>query len=116
MLRYVVAMLCGVSLTSSVYMAGFSPQARGGNADECQDCVPVEAKATPVAFDMTGKTDMKNTKCIVMADDVGTSKVMVEYKGNVYHCCCGDCVATFNKDPEKYVKAFDADKAKFGVK
>jgi len=115
MLKYIVAMMCGVSLSGSVYMAGFSPQARGLD-DECCVVEPTEVKTTPVAIDMTGKTDMKNTKCIVLGDDVGTSKNMVEYQGKVYHICCDSCIATFNKDPEKYVKALEADPAKFGLK
>ena len=110
MLKYIVASLCGVSLTSSVYLAGWSKQA--ANPDECEYCV-VDTKT--VAIDMTGKTDMKNTKCVVMVDDVGDSKNLVEYMGKVYHICCDSCIATFNKDPEKYVKALEAEPEKFGL-
>ena len=119
MMNYVVATLCGISLSGSVYLAGFSPQAHGiahGVAEECCVMEPGDGKTTAVGFDMTGKTDVKNTKCIVMSqDDVGTSKNLVEFKGNVYHICCDSCVATFNKDPEKYVKALEADPEKFGL-
>ena len=116
MLKYVVAMLCGVSLSGSVYMAGWSPQARGVG-EECEYCATEVADPKPLALgiDMTGKVDVKNTKCIVMEDSIGSSKNYVEYKGSVYRICCSDCVATFNKNPEKYVKALESEPLKFGV-
>jgi hypothetical protein len=61
--------------------------------------------------------DMKNTKCLISGEAIGSmgEGEAVAYKGKVYHFCCSDCVKTFNKDPEKYVKAFDADRAKWGA-
>jgi YHS domain-containing protein len=123
-----------MSLAASVYMAGWGSvpsgsAARVAGADaECEFCAPVStgapAEASVALLDAVStapaaqksSVDMKNTKCIVMADDIGTSTHTVEYKGKTYHTCCPECIATFNKDPEKYVKAFDLDPAKFGVK
>ena len=66
-----------------------------------------------------GYVDMKNTKCLVLAEEIGGAMgpgEIVTYEGKAYHVCCGSCVAEFKKDPEKYVMAFNADPAKFGVK
>ncbi len=42
-----------------------------------------------------------NTKCPITGDDID-SKVTTVYNGKTYAFCCGDCVKSFNKDPEKY--------------
>jgi|GEM_PF-652209 len=59
--------------------------------------------------------DVGNTKCLLMPDDNVDATKFVVYQGKKYHFCCGGCVKKFNKDPEKYVKAFEADPAKYGV-
>ena len=117
MFKFVVAGLCGISLTGIVYMAGWGAKPpMDGTCDDC-GAEQVVAVSKDVGFKVpAGKTDMKNTKCIVEIEDVGDSKDFVTYKDEVYHICCTSCVADFNKDPEKYVKAFVADPAKFGVK
>jgi YHS domain-containing protein len=78
-----------------------------------QDAKVVLADASTTA--PAAKVDVKNTKCLVMSDDDVDEKKTVEYKGKVYHFCCGKCVKAFNKDPEKYVKAFEKDPAAYGV-
>ncbi len=59
--------------------------------------------------------DAGNTKCLVMPDDEA-GDVFVIYKNVKYHLCCKSCVKAFNKNPEKYVKKFEEDPAKFGAK
>lgn len=72
--------------------------------------------ATPSATAPASKAaDAKNTQCVVMPEDPVGSK-SVEYKGVSYKLCCEGCIESFNKDPEKYVKAFNANPAKYGVK
>ena len=116
MLKYVVAMLCGVSLSGSVYMAGWGsnkmPHLEAGEV--CTDCCSPSSEST-ASIDMN-LIDVKNTKCVVMGDDLGDSKQTVSYKGKSYHICCSDCVKDFNKEPEKYVKALEANPTKFGLK
>jgi YHS domain-containing protein len=101
--------------------------ADGPAADEvgvgCPGCKSTESEKTVVTADAAAtapaaeKVDVKNTKCLVMkGDDVEDSKETVEYQGKVYHLCCSKCAKKFNKDPEKYVKAFEADPAAYGVK
>lgn len=60
--------------------------------------------------------DAGNTKCLMMPDDDVTDGVTATYKGVTYHFCCKQCIKAFNKDPEKAVKAFEADPAKYGAK
>lgn len=60
--------------------------------------------------------DMKNTMCIVQKEPIGTSTLTVDFQGKAYHICCGDCVAEFKKDPEKFVKALEAKPLDFGIK
>ena len=117
MLKYLVAMLCGISLSGSVYLAGWGsqkPAASIGTEDRRGSAPTVQAIAA--AADPSGKIDVKNTKCVVTGEDVGASTATVEYQGKVYHLCCSDCVADFNKAPEKYVNALEANPGKFGVR
>jgi YHS domain-containing protein len=60
--------------------------------------------------------DVANTVCPVSGDKVATSKLVEVYDGKVYHLCCADCPADFEKDPAKFVKAIAADPAKYGIK
>jgi hypothetical protein len=77
---------------------------------------PEQAAATAPATKPASKAvDAKNTKCVVMpSDSVGDTTI--EYKDVVYHLCCENCITNFNNDPDKFVKAFNEDPAKFGVK
>ncbi len=115
MLKYAVAMLCGLSLTGNVYMAGWGTAKMCSTGEDADCCTPPSRAQMMEVSAMSGE-DMKNTKCIVMGEDVGASKDFVSYKGKSYHICCSSCVETFNKDPEKYVKALVAEPAKFGIK
>jgi YHS domain-containing protein len=117
MLKYLVAMLCGVSLSGSVYMAGWGSAAQVQVGAMCDDgsCCDPAAEVMADSTDLAGKVDVKNTRCIVTGEDIGTSKGTVEYQGKLYHICCSDCTKDFNKEPEKYVKALEKDPGKFGV-
>jgi YHS domain-containing protein len=111
MLKFVVATLCGISLSYSVYQAGWGMHGHDSHGAPATKHV---AKTIPA-----GVVDMKNTKCLVLdmaMGDVGKGDLLfVTYQGKAYHICCEDCESIFNKEPEKYVKAFEADPAKFGV-
>ena len=125
MVKYLLAALAGVAIAGAGYLV-VTHHCPGGlfgvKHEEEADCCSTDG-TTPVSMVMadTGPAstkaagiDMKNTKCIVMGEDISTRTV--EYQGKVYHICCAECIETFKKDPEKYVKAFEADPAKFGVK
>ena len=119
MLRYIVVALCGLSLSGSVYMAGWGYNHTGmdmANGTCCE--TPASAKeASPAAITLPESvTDVKNTMCIVKKEDIEGSTLFVTYKEKAYRICCSSCVAEFKADPEKFVKALEADPAKFGVK
>ena len=42
-----------------------------------------------------------NAKCPITGEDVDP-KITTVYDGKTYAFCCGDCVASFKKDPAKY--------------
>ncbi len=123
MLRYAVAAMCGISLSGSVYMAGWGSSGRHGGSgqiyaagDDC--CTPASASelaGISAKIDAAGLQDVGNTKCIVMPEDPVSDKTFV-HLGKVYHICCPACEEAFKKEPDKYLKALAADPAKFGVK
>ena len=45
----------------------------------------------------------EQTICPVMKGPIN-KEIFAEYKGKMVYFCCADCKATFEKDPEKYVK------------
>jgi YHS domain-containing protein len=45
-----------------------------------------------------------NQFCPINTDEKVDPKVTTVYKGKVIGFCCADCIETFNKDPEKYMK------------
>ncbi len=51
-----------------------------------------------------------NAKCPVSGDDVD-KEVTETYKGRTIAFCCKDCVKDFKKDPDKFVKKLDEEKA-----
>ena len=58
--------------------------------------------------------DQMNPFCIVLAGENVTDQTVI-YQGKRYHVCCTDCAAAFNKNPEKYVQAFNANPAAYGI-
>jgi len=48
-------------------------------------------------------------ECIVSG---GLGTIAVTYQGQAYYVCCSGCRAEFNENPEKYIKEFQAKKAK----
>ncbi len=115
MIKYALAAITGVALTGNVYMAGWGAHPMESGMDN--DCCAVAPDAAPAVAPIPASLmDMKNSKCIVMDQDIGASQRWVEYQGKAYHICCGDCIAEFNKDPQKFVKALEAKPEAFGIK
>ncbi|MEI8011986.1 MAG: YHS domain-containing protein [Candidatus Omnitrophota bacterium] len=56
-------------------------------------------------------TDAGNQVCPVSGRKIevvaGMEPATYEYKGKVYHLCCGGCISTFEAEPEKYSKIAD---------
>ena len=94
----VIGIFCGVVIGSAGFVAG--------TWADSSAAAPATAPAA---------VDVKNTKCLDTLDDTKDGPTVV-YEGKIYHFCCDDCVVKFKKDPEKYVKALNADPGKYGVK
>jgi YHS domain-containing protein len=47
------------------------------------------------------------TTCPVMGGAID-KKIYVDYKGQRVYFCCSDCLATFKKDPETYIKKLES--------
>jgi YHS domain-containing protein len=51
--------------------------------------------------------------CVVLGNKLGEEATDYVYKGRLVRFCCKDCIATFEKDPAKYLAKLDeATKAK----
>jgi YHS domain-containing protein len=52
--------------------------------------------------------------CVVLGNKLGEHGDAVDhvYKGRLVRFCCAGCIATFEKDPQKYLGKIDAAKAK----
>ena len=48
--------------------------------------------------------------CVVSGEKLGGmgEPVVHNYKNRIVKFCCGNCVATFEKDPDKYLAMIDA--------
>jgi YHS domain-containing protein len=118
MRKLLLVALLGVGFASLAYAAGIAKDVcpMGADCSMMSAAKPVAATAPSTAPSTApaAKIDVGNTKCIVRGEDAGSDTV--EYQGKLYHICCSSCVGAFNKNPEKYVKALEADPAKFGVK
>jgi hypothetical protein len=66
----------------------------------------VGATKKGVPFASSGDT---SPECVV-SGGLGTRTVM--YKGKTYYVCCSGCAAEFKEKPEKYIKEYEARKAK----
>lgn len=54
-----------------------------------------------------------NKICPVSKEEIGEGMkpVTYEYKGKIYNLCCEMCVEKFKKDPDKYIKIIEGEKA-----
>ena len=67
---------------------------------ECTNCVgPTETMGAAT----TQPSQPVNTKCPVSGKDID-ARVTTQYDGKTVAFCCKNCVATFKKDPDKYMK------------
>ena len=80
------SLILGFWLVVSVAAAGYLYA-----ADATTGATTQPAAATPV-----------NKKCPISDDDVDPKGKTVIYKGKTVGFCCDDCVALFNKNPDKY--------------
>jgi len=105
--------LAAVVATGAGFGVAWAGSCEGG---ACEATTPVVLASATTTTAPAEKIAVGNTKCIVMPEDETDGKTTVEYQGKLYGVCCKGCIKKFNKEPEKYVKALEADPAKYGVK
>jgi len=52
------------------------------------------------------KVEANQTVCPVMGGEIN-KEVYADYNGKRVYFCCQDCLSTFKKDPEKYMKKLE---------
>jgi YHS domain-containing protein len=69
-------------------------------------CVLLSVTAAPLAADGPAAAATQpvavNKKCPISGEDVNPNSRTVRYKDKTVGFCCDDCVALFNKNPDKY--------------
>ena len=57
--------------------------------------------------------DVGNKICPVGGEKIDEkTKATYEYEGKIYNFCCAMCIDDFKKDPQKYIKKIEEEKAK----
>jgi YHS domain-containing protein len=76
-----------------------------GCGDQAQEKLDADGapEATPVKI--------AQQTCPVMEGNKINPKLFADHKGRRIYFCCPGCNATFQKDPEKYIKKVDAELA-----
>ena len=65
------------------------------------------------AQNKSGAINVGNKICPVTGDKIDNkTKATYEYKSKIYNFCCPMCTDSFKKDPEKYIKKIEEEKAK----
>ncbi len=59
-------------------------------------------KSEPAETEEVVASAIEQTKCPMMGTPIDKD-VYIEYKGEKVYFCCKDCIAKFEKEPEKYV-------------
>ncbi len=70
------------------------------------------AKGASQAAAVNKPVDVGNTICPVSGEMVDAmEKATYVYEGKIYNFCCPSCIDTFKKDPQKYIKKIEQQKA-----
>lgn len=72
----------------------------------CSEKAPPPDQSSKAAMPTTASATLTpiNKYCAVNRDEEVDPTVTYVYKGKVIGFCCSDCIPTFKKDPEKYMK------------
>ena len=97
----------GIILISALFAAG------GVLAVDNINMSGGERKQTAAEGKHTEAVTVGNKICPVMGEKIDEkTKVTYEYKGKIYNLCCAACLDEFKKNPEKYLKKIEEEKAK----
>ena len=116
MIKLIVAMLCGTSLAGSVYMAGWGSQKCLLEDEAC--CMPAEHDAandsamgmTPIST--AGKVDPAIQSVLLWQMTLAPAPWSTRGKFTTF---VAGSRRNLQQDPEKYVKALEANPGKYGV-
>jgi len=79
--------------------------------DAC--CAAEHKDASHAAHDKSEAVDVGNKICPVTGEKIGEeTKATYEHEGKIYNFCCPMCIGNFKKNPEKYSKKIEEEKAK----
>lgn len=113
MLAATAAVCLGLSVLSSTAFAqekGAKPEAKPAAKPQDKPEAKPAAKTQDKAADKKAdekKGDKTGPLCPVMNETIDP-KVFVRYQGKRVYLCCKDCIEEFNKSPEKFAKAIQA--------
>ena len=72
-----------------------------------------QAQAADNSAAAKNAVDVGNTICPVTGEKIDEkTKETYVYEGKIYNFCCPMCVPKFKKEPEKYIKKIEEEKAK----
>jgi len=79
--------------------------------DAC--CAAENKDASQAAQNKSEAVDVGNKICPVTGEKINEkTEGTYEYQGKIYNFCCPMCIDNFKKDPEKYIKKIEEEKAK----
>jgi len=106
-LKIILAGLLLAGITTALPIKGICGMEGMSMAKEPEAAKAPSAAVKDVKEGDAGKTIQEMNKiCPVMGGEA-QKNVNYEYKGKMYYFCCPNCVETFKKDPEKYIKKLE---------
>ena len=71
-----------------------------------------KASSTTIKGAVNKPVAVGNTICPVSGEQIDEmTKATYVYEGKIYNFCCPKCIDTFKKDPQKYIKKIEQQKA-----
>ncbi len=90
-------------------IVGYSSAMDACDSKECS----TQGQTTGNPAETKKAVDAGNTICPMTGEKINDkTKGTYEYEGKIYNFCCPMCIGDFKKDPEKYIKKIEGEKAK----
>lgn len=115
--RIITVLFAGIIAISvnGVSFAMMCGEAKGSNSKIAQtDTAAHEHTPAPeAAAAVKEAVNVGNKICPVGGEKIEEKiKATYEYEGKIYNFCCAMCIDEFKKDPQKYIKKIEEEKAK----
>ena len=117
MVRKIVLLVCvfvfGISGLAFAAMCGSGCSENSGHQQLAQAKHDKHQTTTAATNEEVSKPeDAGNTICPVSGEQIDEiAKATYVYEGKIYNFCCPSCIDTFKKDPQKYIKKIEQEKA-----